>query len=227
PRTEVMFGPPGRLYVYFTYGMHWCANVVCGVEGAASAVLLRGGEVVEGLELARSRRPAARRDVDLARGPARLAQALGLTGADNGLVLGAGRGELHPPEHPPSRYETGPRVGVAGPGGDGQVFPWRFWLPGEPTVSAYRPGVRRRRRRGTGTAPATGGSNRGRTPMTIGRRTPVLRRSGRSTSGPLRQGDLRPVPTGRPGPLRQGVRAGTGGREVRRAVTTRTAGRAH
>ncbi|HLV05057.1 DNA-3-methyladenine glycosylase [uncultured Georgenia sp.] len=146
PRTEVMFGPPGRLYVYFTYGMHWCANVVCGVEGAASAVLLRGGEVVEGLELARSRRPAARRDVDLARGPARLAQALGLTGADNGLVLGAGRGELHPPEHPPSRYETGPRVGVAGPGGDGQVFPWRFWLPGEPTVSAYRPGVRRRRR---------------------------------------------------------------------------------
>ncbi len=146
PRTEVMFGPPGRLYVYFTYGMHWCANVVCGEEGAASAVLLRAGEVVEGVELARSRRPAARRDTDLARGPARMAQALGLTGADNGIVLGAdGRAQLDPPRRPANGVATGPRVGVAGPGGDGRVFPWRFWLPGEPTVSAYRPGVRRRR----------------------------------------------------------------------------------
>ena len=146
PRTEVMFGPAGRLYVYFTYGMHWCANIVCGEDGRAGAVLLRGGEVVEGVELARSRRSAAKRDVDLARGPARLAQALGLTGADNGLVLGDGRGELHPPARTAERVVTGPRVGVAGPGGDGDLFPWRFWLPDEPTVSVYRPAVRRRRR---------------------------------------------------------------------------------
>ncbi len=149
PRTEVMFGPPGRLYVYFTYGMHWCANVVCGQDGRASAVLLRGGEVVEGVELARSRRPAARRDADLARGPARMAQALGLSGEDNGLVLErGGRAELVAPEHPAAEVETGPRVGVAGAGGDGAVFPWRFWLPGEPTVSVYRPAAPRRRRRG-------------------------------------------------------------------------------
>ena len=148
PRTGVMFGPAGRLYVYFTYGMHWCANVVCGPEGTASAVLLRGGEVVEGVELARSRRPAARRDVDLARGPARMAQALGLTGADNGEALATGgRAELLAPAVPAAEPATGPRVGVAGPGGDGEVFPWRFWLPGEPTVSVYRPGVRRKRPR--------------------------------------------------------------------------------
>lgn len=146
PRTEVMFGPPGRLYVYFTYGMHWCTNIVCGEDGRASAVLLRGAEVVDGRQLARSRRPAAKRDVDLARGPARMAQALGLTGADDGLVLGHGRAELDPPDRTAEHVVTGPRVGVAGPGGDGDTFPWRFWLPGEPTVSVYRPGVRRRRR---------------------------------------------------------------------------------
>ncbi|WP_324653079.1 DNA-3-methyladenine glycosylase [Georgenia sp. H159] len=147
PRTEVMFGPPGRLYVYFTYGMHWCANVVCGEEGRASAVLLRGGEVVDGLELARSRRAAARRDIDLARGPARMAQALGLTGEDNGVTLSAGgRAELSGPDRPAARVQTGPRVGVAGPGGDAEAFPWRFWLTDDPTVSTYRPGVRRRRR---------------------------------------------------------------------------------
>lgn len=87
PRTAVMFGRPGVLYVYFSYGMHWCANVVCERDGVAAAVLLRAGEVVRGAELAAQRRPAARRDVDLARGPARLAAALGLSGADSGVDL--------------------------------------------------------------------------------------------------------------------------------------------
>jgi DNA-3-methyladenine glycosylase len=146
-RTEVMFGSAGHLYVYFTYGMHWCANVVCGPEGLASAVLLRAGEVVDGVDLARARRPAARSDRDLARGPARLAQALGLDGSFNGenvcdsgpVTLSAGQAV------PRSVVRTGPRVGVAGPGGDAQVHPWRFWVDGEPTVSVFRPGVRRRR----------------------------------------------------------------------------------
>jgi len=84
PRTRVMFGEPGGLYVYFTYGMHWCANLVCGRAGAASAVLLRAGEVVGGLELARSRR-AGVTDRDLARGPARLAMTLALSRDQNGI----------------------------------------------------------------------------------------------------------------------------------------------
>nr|KEP23694.1 DNA-3-methyladenine glycosidase [Georgenia sp. SUBG003] len=146
-RTAPMFEAGGRLYVYFTYGMHWCANLVCGTQGTASALLLRGAEVVAGVEVARSRRPAARSDRDLARGPARLAQALGLTGADSGLELAVdGRAELAP-RGPvdPSQVRTGPRVGVAGPGGDGELYPWRFWIDGEPTVSVYRPAVPRRR----------------------------------------------------------------------------------
>ena len=153
PRTRIMFGPAGFLYVYFTYGMHWCANVVCGPDGEASAVLLRAGEVVDGVALARSRRPAARSDVDLARGPARLAAALGLAREHGGTDLCApgapvwlepGAGGRLPAVH------VGPRVGVAGAGGDGAVFPWRFWLAGEPTVSLYRPGISRRRGSGAG-----------------------------------------------------------------------------
>jgi DNA-3-methyladenine glycosylase len=145
PRNAVMFGPAGRIYVYFTYGMHWCANVVCGVEGSASAVLLRAGEVVEGADVARARRAAARRDADLARGPARLAAALGLTGADDGAHLGGVESRLSfvPAAERAREVASGPRVGVAGPGGDASAFPWRFWLPGEPTVSVYRPAGRR------------------------------------------------------------------------------------
>lgn len=145
PRTAVMFGPPAHLYVYFSYGMHWCANVVTGPDGRASAVLLRAGEVVEGHGLARSRRPAARTDRDLARGPARLAQALGLTGDDDGADLRSSSVRLLPRGRavPRASVRTGPRVGVSGAGGDGAAYPWRFWLADDPTVSTYRASVPR------------------------------------------------------------------------------------
>ena len=142
PRTEVMFGPAGHAYVYFSYGMHWCMNLVCGSEGTASAVLLRAGEVVEGADLARSRRVAAKRAVDLARGPARLTQALGVDRAQDGADVCAG-GDLQVLPGAPvtdDEVEWGPRVGVSGPGG---ATPWRVSVLGEPTVSAYRVGGRR------------------------------------------------------------------------------------
>lgn len=159
PRTAVMFGPPGHAYVYFSYGMHWCANLVCGPEGTASAVLLRAGEVVSGLDLARSRRPAAHKDVDLARGPARLAGALGLDKAQDGADLCTPTSALRvldgPPTSSSSEVLAGPRVGVSGEGGDGERFPWRYWLAGEATVSAYRVAAPRRRRAGSPTTSTT------------------------------------------------------------------------
>ena len=130
-RNEVMFGPPGRLYVYFSYGMHWCANVVVGEPGRASAVLLRAGEVVDGVELARGRRGERVVDRSLARGPACLTQALGIDGSHDGMDLA---GHLVLADEPPSDYETGPRVGVS----LALDVPWRFWVPGERTVSAYK-----------------------------------------------------------------------------------------
>ncbi|MEU2613232.1 DNA-3-methyladenine glycosylase [Micromonospora sp. NPDC007271] len=145
PRNAVMFGPSGRAYVYFTYGMHWCVNVVTGADGEASAVLLRAGEVVDGLDAARARRPAVRRDVDLARGPARLCAALGIDrtvyGAD---LLGDGPVRLRPAVAlvPAAAIAAGPRVGVTG----AHDVPWRFWIAGDPTVSAYRRHVPRIRR---------------------------------------------------------------------------------
>jgi DNA-3-methyladenine glycosylase len=139
PRSDIMFGPAGRLYVYFNYGMHWCANVVTGPAGEASAVLLRAGEVVEGLETARTRRPRSS-DRDLCRGPARLAQALGLSGDDLGtdLLDDTSPVRLLPGTHT-GEVLSGPRTGVA----LGAQTPWRFWLAGEPTVSPYRAAVRR------------------------------------------------------------------------------------
>ena len=146
PRTEVMFGAAGHLYVYFTYGMHWCANIVCGPAGAASAVLLRAGEVVAGEEIAAARRVGVARR-DWARGPARLATTLALRGEQSGLDACMPRGPvtLRGPvrEAGDGLVRSGPRVGVSGAGGDVAAYPWRFWLEGEPTVSVYRPAPNR------------------------------------------------------------------------------------
>ena len=138
-RNAVMFGPAGRLYVYFTYGMHFCCNVVCGPEGRASAVLLRAGEVVDGLEIARERRPRST-DRDLARGPARLCQSLGIDRGHNGADLATGQPRLTLGQ-PPAEVSTGPRVGLR----LAADRPWRFWATGDPTVSVYRPAVVRKR----------------------------------------------------------------------------------
>ena len=161
-RNAVMFGPPGHAYVYFTYGMHFCVNVVClGEEGSASAVLLRAGRVIDGDELARARRTRGTTAIaprDLARGPARLCQALGIDRSQNGadmvsagsplrMLSGAGNparsallasGDGH--RATPRRIVTGPRVGVS----SAAEIPWRFWYDGDPTVSIYRPHVPRR-----------------------------------------------------------------------------------
>ena len=163
-RNAVMFGPPGHAYVYFTYGMHFCVNVVClGEEGSASAVLLRAGRVIAGEELACARRTRGTTAIaprDLARGPARLCQALGIDRSQNGAdMVSAGsplrmlseagnpaRSALLAPGdetliHPatPRRIVTGPRVGVS----SAAEIPWRFWYDGDPTVSVYRAHVPR------------------------------------------------------------------------------------
>jgi DNA-3-methyladenine glycosylase len=136
-RNEPMFGPAGHLYVYFTYGMHYCANIVCGPPGVASALLLRGGEVVDGEELAQARRPTSKSRNDLASGPARLATALGLTTADSGRDALAAPFRLDLPLTRAQDISSGPRVGVSGAGGS-HHYPWRFWLTGDPTVSRYK-----------------------------------------------------------------------------------------
>ena len=143
PRTRTMFGDPGHLYVYFSYGMHVCANVVCSPPGEASAVLLRAGEVVDGVDVARERRTTSRVDSDLARGPARLTKALGIELGDDAAAFDSAPFALELADDP-SPYVTGPRVGVSGAGGT-DAFPLRFWIPGDPTVSIYRPSVPRKR----------------------------------------------------------------------------------
>ncbi|GAA1733402.1 DNA-3-methyladenine glycosylase [Isoptericola hypogeus] len=193
-RNATMFGEPGRLYVYRHLGLHHCVNVVCGPVGAASAVLLRAGEVVgpgvllppeaerpatgsrvgnpaagaaenahdaapdavPGVELARARRRAAgvlRTDRDLARGPARLTVALALDRSDDGADLTDPGGDvvLLARPSPATRVRSGPRVGVSGEGGSADRYPWRFWLPDEPTVSDYRAAAPRRPRGAAGT----------------------------------------------------------------------------
>ena len=137
PRSAVMFGPPGRLYVYFTYGMHWCANVVCGPEGEAAAVLIRALEPLRGIDAMRRARPAARSERALCNGPAKLCQALGISGADNGTDLLAR--SVDPPAvrllddrtPPPATPDRGPRVGIR----RAVDKEWRLWVPGNPYVS--------------------------------------------------------------------------------------------
>jgi DNA-3-methyladenine glycosylase len=150
-RNAVMFGPPGHLYVYFVYGMHFCANVTCLTDGEAGAVLLRAGEITSDPAVAFARRPTARRAPDLARGPARLAALLGLGRAHNGVDVTDPASPVRVLANPPvdrRLVRTGPRVGVAA----AHERPWRFWLAGSPAVSTYRPG------RG---APAGGGGSVG------------------------------------------------------------------
>jgi DNA-3-methyladenine glycosylase len=175
-RNGVMFGPPGHAYVYFTYGMHFCVNLVCLPEGTASAVLLRAGRVIEGAPLAAARRlagrPAARvPDRDLARGPARLGQALGIDRAQDGAdvcdpasplrvraaaAAGPGPAPASRPGLAPGAgaISRGPRVGVS----SAADRAWRFWLTGDPTVSVYRPHVPRTRAKPVSLPAADGGT---------------------------------------------------------------------
>lgn len=136
-RNEVMFGPAGRVYVYFSYGMHHCVNLVCGQPGVASAVLLRAGRVVAGAAAAARRRGPVT-DVTLARGPGNLAKALGITLDVSGSTVWDGplRWTPAPTVGPGSgpAIAAGPRVGVS----TGADVPWRMWARGDPTVSAYR-----------------------------------------------------------------------------------------
>jgi DNA-3-methyladenine glycosylase len=145
-RNAVMFGGPGLLYVYFTYGMHYCANLVCGPAGRPSAVLLRAGEVVSGLDTVRQRRPGVAADAAPARGPANLVRALGLGPQDNGRdVCSDATLRVHGPATlPVGPMRCGPRVGV----GLAADRAWRFWLADESSVSAYRPAAPRPRRSG-------------------------------------------------------------------------------
>jgi len=140
PRNAVMWGPAGHLYVYFVYGMHFCANVVCLAEGEAGAVLLRAGEVISDLGLAHARRPTARgRDAELARGPARLCALLGLGREHNGVDVLSSSSPVRletGQRVPDAEVRTGPRVGVAA----GQERPWRFWVAGSRAVTPYKAG---------------------------------------------------------------------------------------
>ncbi|HBS09093.1 MAG TPA: DNA-3-methyladenine glycosylase [Microbacterium sp.] len=147
PRNATMWGEPGHLYVYLSHGIHSCVNVVCAPAGVAGGVLLRAAEIVEGTEIATRRRFAAREPGpvrDLARGPGRLGQCLGLRHAEHDgvdAVTGAEQSGavalLLLREQPVTSVATGPRVGVAGVAGT-DAYPWRFWIPGDPTVSAFR-----------------------------------------------------------------------------------------
>jgi len=145
-RNAVMFGPPGRLYAYRSHGIHVCANVVCGPDGTAAAVLLRAAAVEDGIDVAQSRRGASVRSVALARGPGNLCSALGITMADNRIDLFDPKSPVTLTLNEAHGAVSGPRVGIS----QAADRPWRFWLAGRPEVSAYRRSPR---------APAPGASD--------------------------------------------------------------------
>ncbi len=133
-RNATMFGPAGCMYVYFTYGMHWCCNAVCGDEGEGTAVLLRALEPMAGLERMRAARPRARRDRDLCSGPARLTQAMGITGAQDGIDLVSAREGftiVDDGRPPPSNPVVGERIGIS----RAREHPWRWYVAGSEHVS--------------------------------------------------------------------------------------------
>lgn len=156
-RNATMFGDAGHVYCYFTYGLHHAINLVTNDTDEPYGCLIRAGRIVDGVELARSRRvppgpadraPRVRRaplaDRAIARGPGNVAQALGASLANDGddLFGGAWAFSVRRADAASARSQIsmGPRVGVSGPGGDAVEYPWRFWVSGDPTVSAYRPG---------------------------------------------------------------------------------------
>lgn len=145
-RNRVMFGPSGRLYTYRSHGIHVCANVVCGPDGTAAAVLLRAAVVETGFDIAESRRGTSIRTSALARGPGNLCSALGITMADNGIDLFDRRSPIRVTLNNAPEATAGPRVGVS----QAADRPWRLWLPGRAEVSAYRRSPR---------APAPGASD--------------------------------------------------------------------
>ena len=164
-RNTHLFGPAGTAYVYLSYGIHTALNIVCGADGVASGCLVRACEVIAGLDCAQRRRLSKSgvppMDRQLARGPGNVAQALGVTLNHGGTCLAPGMSSLdplplkdvvdcplslwRPTDWSPPPISTGPRVGVSGPGGDGEAFPWRFWITGDEHVSAYRKAASRRR----------------------------------------------------------------------------------
>ncbi|MEM6107678.1 DNA-3-methyladenine glycosylase [Mycobacterium sp. 050272] len=145
-RNAVMFGPPGRLYTYLSHGIHTCANVSCGPDGTAAAVLLRAAVIQDGVDIAQGRRGEAIRTTALARGPGNLCAALGITMSDNGIDLFAPDSPVSLALNPTDGAVAGPRVGVS----QAADRPWRLWLAGRPEVSAYRRSPR---------APAPGASD--------------------------------------------------------------------
>jgi DNA-3-methyladenine glycosylase len=145
-RNAVMFGPPGRLYTYRSHGIHVCANVACGPDGMAAAVLLRAAAIEDGLDMAHARRGDAVRTIALARGPGNLCAALGITMADNGVDVFGTKSPVRLALNEAHGAVTGPRVGIS----QAADRPWRLWLAGRPEVSAYRRSPR---------APAPGASD--------------------------------------------------------------------
>jgi len=145
-RNAIMFGPPGHLYTYRSHGIHVCANVSCGPDGVAAAVLLRAAAIDAGLDVAQDRRGPAVRTVALARGPGNLCSALGITMADNGIDLFDPKSPVRLTLNEAHGAVSGPRVGIS----QAADRPWRLWLAGRTEVSAYRRSPR---------APAPGASD--------------------------------------------------------------------